>query len=89
MPRNNNVVVGFAGGMILPAISLFVFLYLLKGQFLIFNKPGVPYFVAIAVNLFITRYCFKQGLDKTGMGIIIVTFLFMAAVFIFKLQPIR
>lgn len=89
MLKNNSIAAGIIGGLILPGISLFVFLYLLKGNFLIFNKPGVPYLVAIAFNLFITRYCFKQGYDKTGAGIILVTFVFMAAVFLLKLQPIR
>lgn len=89
MLKNNSIAAGIIGGLILPGISLFVFLYLLKGSFLIFNKPGVPYLVAIAFNLFIIRYCFKQGHDKTGAGIILVTFVFMAAVFLLKLQPIR
>jgi hypothetical protein len=41
---------GFLYGSILPAISLFVFLYLLKGNFLILNKPGIPYLIAIVIN---------------------------------------
>ncbi|MDB5144583.1 MAG: hypothetical protein JWQ66_3296 [Mucilaginibacter sp.] len=89
MLKNNTIIAGIIGGLILPGISLFIFLYLLKGNFLIFDKPGIPYLVAIALNLFITRYCFKKGIDQFGAGMILVTFLFMAAVFIFKLQPIR
>jgi uncharacterized membrane protein len=89
MLKNNTITAGIIGGSILPGISLFIFLYLLKGNFLIFDKPGTPYLVAVALNLFITRYCYKKGMDKTGAGIIVVTFLFMAAVFIFKLQPLR
>jgi len=89
MLKNNNILMGFFYGSILPAISLFVFLYLLKGNFLIFNKPGIPYLIAIALNLFIIRYCFKQGNDNTGTGMILITFIFTAAVFLLKLQPIR
>jgi hypothetical protein len=89
MFKSNSITSGVIGGLILPAISLFVFLYLLKGNFLIFNKPGVPYLIATGLNLFITRYCFKIGKDKTGMGIVLVSFIFMLAVFVFKLQPIK
>ncbi|WP_183567017.1 hypothetical protein [Mucilaginibacter sp. SP1R1] len=89
MSKYNSVVAGIIAGSILPAISLFVFLYLLKGSFLIFNKPGVPYLVATGLNLFIIRYCAKKRLDKTTMGMVLVTFVFMLAIFIFKLQPIR
>ncbi len=89
MLKNNGIIAGVIGGLILPGISLFVFLYLLKGNFLIFNKPGIPYLVAIALNLFITRYIYAKGMDKTGIGFILVTFVFMAAVFLLKLQPIQ
>ncbi|SEO25718.1 hypothetical protein [Mucilaginibacter sp. OK283] len=89
MLKNNSILVGLLGGSILPGISLFIFLYLLKGSFLILNKPGIPYLVAIALNLFIIRYCFKQGKDNTGTGMILITFVFTAAVFLLKLQPIR
>lgn len=89
MLKNNSIVTGLIGGCILPGISLFIFLYLLKGNFLVLNKPGVPYLIAIALNLFIIRYCFKQGKDNTGIGMILVTFIFTAVVFLLKLQPIR
>lgn len=87
--KTDSIAAGIIGGLILPGISLFIFLYLLKGNFLIFNKPGIPYLVAIALNLFMIRYCFKQGQDNTGTGMILVTFIFTAAVFLLKLQPIR
>ena len=89
MLKNNNILTGFLYGSVLPGISLFIFLYLLKGSFLIFNKPGIPYLIAIAMNLFIIRYCFKEGKDNIGTGMILITFVFTAAVFLLKLQPIR
>ncbi|WP_184548265.1 hypothetical protein [Mucilaginibacter sp. FT3.2] len=89
MLKNNSIVAGVIGGSILPGVSLFVFLYLLKGDFLIFNKPGVPYLVAITLNLFMIRYCFKEGKDNIATGMILITFIFTAAVFLLKLQPIR
>lgn len=89
MLKNNSIMAGIIYGLTLPMISVFVFLYILKGNFLIFNKPGVPYLVAIGLNLLIARYCSRKKLDKTVMGIAAVTFIFMLAVFIFKLQPIK
>lgn len=50
------------------------------------NKPGIPYFTAFAINLFIIRYFYGKGADKTGNGIAMISFLFMLAIFIFKLQ---
>jgi len=89
MFKHNTVTAGTIYGAILPAISLFIFLFLLKGNFLLFNKPGTPYLVAIGLNLLIIRWYAKQKLDKTVIGIAAVTFLFMLAIFVFKLQPIR
>ncbi len=89
MFKNNNILMGFIYGSILPGISLFIFLYLLKGNFLIFNKPGIPYLIAVALNLFIIRYLFKIDKENIGTGMILITFMFTAAVFVLKLQPIR
>ena len=76
-------------GLILPAITLFIFLYILKGEFVILNKPGVPYLAAVFFNLLIMRYCARKGMDKIATGIVAVSFIFLIAVFVFKLQPIR
>jgi hypothetical protein len=89
MFKSNSITRGIIYGLILPVISLFVFLFLLKGNFLILNKPGVPYLAAIGLNMLIARFCSKKGMDKTTIGIVLVSFIFMLAVFIFKLQPIR
>ena len=89
MHRSNSISAGIIYGLILPAISVFVFFYLLKGNVIIFNKPGIPYLVAVGLNLLMARYCSKKGMDKTFMGIVIVSFIFMLAIFVFKLQPIR
>ena len=89
MFKHNTVPAGIIYGAILPVISLFIFLYLLKGNFLLFNKPGTPYLVAIALNLLIIRWYGKKKMDKAVIGIAAATFLFMLAIFVFKLQPIR
>jgi hypothetical protein len=89
MFKSNTITTGIIYGLVLPAITVFIFWYILKGNFLIFNKPGVPYLVAIGLNLLITRYCAKKGMDKIAIGVVAVSFIFMLAVFILKLQPIR
>ncbi|MDB5150061.1 MAG: hypothetical protein JWQ57_4081 [Mucilaginibacter sp.] len=88
MLNKNDTSTGLLIGAILPAISLFVFLFVLKNHVVFMNKPGIPYFVAFALNLFILRYCYAKGADKTGNGIAMISFLFMLAIFIFKLQSL-
>jgi hypothetical protein len=89
MFKVNTITRGVIIGLILPAITVFIFLYILKGEFLILNKPGVPYLVAVFFNLLIMRYCARKGMDKIAIGIVAISFLFLIAVFVFKLQPIR
>jgi hypothetical protein len=89
MFKVNTITRGVIIGLILPAITVFIFLYILKGEFLILNKPGIPYLVAVFLNLLIMRYCARKGMDKIAIGIMAISFLFLIAVFVFKLQPIR
>jgi hypothetical protein len=86
MLNKNNTSTGLLLGAILPGISLLVFWFLLKNQVVFMNKPGIPYFTAFAINLFIIRCFYGKGADKTGNGIAMISFLFMLAIFIFKLQ---
>lgn len=88
MLNKNDISVGLLIGAVLPGISLIVFWLLLKNQFVFMNKPGIPYFTAFAINLFIIRYFYGKGADKTGNGIAMISLLFLLAIFIFKLQPL-
>jgi hypothetical protein len=88
MLNKNDISAGLLIGAILPGISLFVFWFLLKNQVAFMNKPGIPYFVAFAINLFILRYFYVKGADKTGNGIAMISLLFLLAIFIFKLQSL-
>ncbi|XHR94116.1 hypothetical protein ACFJIV_28095 [Mucilaginibacter sp. UC70_90] len=88
MLNKNDVSLGLLIGAILPGVSLFVFGFLLKNQVVLMHKPGIPYFVAFAINLFIIRYFYGKGADKTGNGIAMISLLFMLAIFIFKLQSL-
>lgn len=88
MLNKNDISAGLLIGAIIPGISLVVFGWLLKNQFVFMNKPGIPYFTAFAINLFIIRYFYGKRADKTGNGIAMISLLFLLAVFIFKLQPL-
>lgn len=88
MLNKNDISTGLLLGAILPGLSLFIFMFLLKNHVVFMNKPGIPYFVAFALNLFILRYCYAKGADKTGNGIAMISLLFMLAIFIFKLQSL-
>ncbi|MDF2433753.1 MAG: hypothetical protein JWP44_3384 [Mucilaginibacter sp.] len=79
---------GFLAALVFPAIAL-ITAYLLKYDTAIVSRPGLPYFIAIALNLIIMRFALKQGLDKTGKGVMLATFIVMVLVFAFKIHPIR
>ena len=76
--------IGFVAGLIFPAIT-WVMVELLFKNLSTLSKPGVPYLISIAVNLFIIRYFFKKGHDQTGIGAILCTFIVMALIFLFKM----
>ena len=88
MLNKNEITAGLLIGAILPGISLLVFWFLLKNQVVLMNKPGIPCLTAFAINLFIIRYFYGKGADKTGNGVAMISLLFLLAIFIFKLQPL-
>jgi hypothetical protein len=79
---------GVLVALIFPAIACLA-AYLLKNNFYLINKPALPYFAAIAFNMVLLRICYKKEAGKTVSGIMLVTFVFMIMVFIFKVHPIR
>ena len=77
---------GFIIGLILPALALMLFNILYKGAML-FNKPAIPYLVALGLNLIIIRICYKKNADQTGLGVMLATFISMLLlVFVFKIK---
>lgn len=50
------------------------------------QKPALPYFIAVGLNLAIIRYAVKKGWHKAGQGVMIVTFIFTLLVFIMKVK---
>lgn len=85
MPVKNNIAVGALLGLILPLLAYFIAEVIFKDQ-ITPSKPGVPYLIAIAVNLLLARFSFKSETDKTATGILIITFLVLILTFIFKIK---
>jgi len=88
MLKKNSLPTGILVALIFPAIA-FVIAYLFSNSVYIISRPALPYFVAIALNLVLLRISYKKGADKTLRGIMLATFIFMALVFIFKVNPLR
>lgn len=86
MLRKNSVLTGFITGLVIPGLALLIFNVVYKGMVLL-NKPAIPYLVALGLNLFIIRICYKKDADKTGKGIMLSTFICMLLmVLLFKVK---
>jgi hypothetical protein len=88
MLKKNNMPFGILIGLVFPVMA-FIVAYLLRYNVYIINKPGIPYFIAIALNLVLIRIGSKKELDQTIKGIMLATFVCMIIVFLFKIHPIR
>ncbi|RFZ85962.1 hypothetical protein DYU05_10370 [Mucilaginibacter terrenus] len=82
----NSIPAGLLLGCLLPGITWGVFGFILHNEAIILNKPGVPYLVAIALNLVVLRCFFKKEQEKTAGGIMMATFAFMLVVFVFIIR---
>lgn len=76
---------GLLSGIIAPAIVCLIFDVWHK-DWLLPDKPGVPYLVAILINLVILRFAIRKGKEYKGYGVMLVTFVFAILVFILKLK---
>jgi hypothetical protein len=85
MLNKNSFITGILAALIFPAIALAV-AYLLKTNVDIINRPALPYFIAIALNLIMIRIILKKELDQTARGIMLATFIIMLLVFLFKVH---
>ncbi|QJD94582.1 hypothetical protein HH214_01170 [Mucilaginibacter robiniae] len=85
MSVKNNLLTGLISGLIIPAIAWVIFDYKFP-EFQIQHKPAVPYLIALALNLFIIRYCYKNGTEQTGKGVMLSTFVCMLLITIFKIK---
>ena len=85
MLNKNNFITGILAALIFPVIA-WAAAYLLKTNVEIINRPALPYFIAIALNLITMRFILKKELDQTARGIMLATFIIMLLVFIFKVH---
>lgn len=83
MLNKNHIAIGFVAALIFPVLAWIIDAVVLK--YLPDVKQAIPYLAAVAFNLFLIRYFFKNDQDQTGIGAIICTFIVMAIVFLFKM----
>lgn len=85
MLNKNSFLTGILAALLFPVIA-WGMAYLLKTNVEIINRPALPYFAAIALNLVMMRFALKKELDLTARGIMLATFIIMLLVFIFKVH---
>lgn len=81
MLKKDNVWLGAALGLVLPAIA-FVVVEILKRNVRMFQKDDLLYIGCVAINLFLVKYYFKIDKENTARGIVGATFI-CAFVFMF------
>ncbi|ASU36426.1 hypothetical protein [Mucilaginibacter xinganensis] len=85
MLNKNGFFTGVLAGIIFPVIA-WITAYYFSYNIYIINKPALPFFVAIALNLIMMRILLKKEFDQTARGIMLATFIVMLLVFIFKVH---
>jgi len=85
MLSKNSVFVGLIAGLVLPAIAWLLFTIVYPGVVFL-NKPALPYLVAIGLNLLLVKLCYKKGTDDTGRGIMLMSFVCIVLLIIFKIR---
>lgn len=85
MQVKNKVAVGMLVGLVVPLLAYF-FSEILLDKEIMPAKPGVPYLIAVCINLIFIKYAYKANADKTGAGIIIITFIVLMLSFAFKIK---
>jgi len=86
MLKKDSYLTGILLAIPFPVGAFVVATYVFTNSILLFNKPALPYLIAIALNLVIMRLFAKHGSVKTVKGILIATFLITLGLFIFKLR---
>ena len=86
MLKKDSYLTGILLAIPFPVAAFIAATYFFINSILLFNKPALPYLIAIALNLVIMRLVAKQGSVKTVKGILIATFLITLGLFIFKLR---
>jgi len=85
MSNKVQYVTGLLSGLVFPALMWLIFGVFFK-SLVIFDKPALPYWVSIAVNLIIVRYFIRNSKELAAYVVLIVTFVLMIAMFMFKVK---
>ena len=86
MLKKDSYLTGILLAIPFPVAAFIAATYFFINSILLFNKPALPYLIAIALNFIMMRLFAKQGSVKTVKGILIATFLITLGLFIFKLR---
>ncbi|PTQ95713.1 hypothetical protein C8P68_105221 [Mucilaginibacter yixingensis] len=85
MLNKDSLVTGTLIGLVFPTTSVLALDVVWYDPYLN-GKPGVPYLIAIALNLLLLKYFAKKETIKTVQGIMAITFVFMLLVFLFRIR---
>ncbi|MBD1392983.1 hypothetical protein [Mucilaginibacter glaciei] len=86
MFSKNSLPLGMLYGFIPSLLVWLLCNYILNNEAFVMDKPAAPYLIAICLNLLLLRYAAKKHLDEMSRGIMLITFVCMLLVFIFKMQ---
>ncbi len=85
MFKKDNVFIGVALGLLLPAIA-WLLVEQLKKNVSFFAKDDLLYIGCIAINLILVRYFFKYDKENTARGIVASTFVCAFIFFFYKMR---
>jgi hypothetical protein len=85
MLHKNTIPFGILMGLILPILAIVIFEGFLP-DVIINHRRGLQYLVTVGLNLLLLRYFASKRSDKTIKGIILVTFVFMFWVFLYRFK---
>ena len=88
MLKKDNLLTGVLASLIFPALA-WATEYLWRDTAYIINRPLVPFFIAIGLNLILLRLGLRSGREKMARGIMLGTFVLMLLLFIFKIHLFR
>ena len=86
MLKKDSYLTGILLAIPMPVAAFVLATYVFQDTMLLFNKPALPYLIAIALNLIMMRLFSTDGVVKTVKGIFIATFLITIGLFVFKLR---
>jgi hypothetical protein len=84
MLKKDHFFTGIVAGLVLPLFCLILSEVL--HLFAAWNKPAIPYYIALLLNLLAIRYCFKKGFTSTGSGLMLISFIVTLLIYWLKVR---